>query len=89
MDEIWAAAAEHFREICGESLNKGELKSFEDVQKQIENSGKVNTSPSPEDSWETAKSVGLSSLKYLKMLVGAASQASSFVSLGAFHVYQT
>ncbi|KAK1480681.1 hypothetical protein CTAM01_14243 [Colletotrichum tamarilloi] len=83
MDEIWAAAAEHFREICGESLNKGELKSFEDVQKQIENSGKVNTSPSPEDSWETAKSVGLSSLKYLKMLVGAASQASSFIPIPA------
>ncbi|KAL2874784.1 hypothetical protein SGCOL_010038 [Colletotrichum sp. CLE4] len=83
MDEIWAAAAEHFREICGESLNKGELKSFEDVQKQIENSGNVNTSPSPEDSWETAKSVGLSSLKYLKMLVGAASQASSFIPIPA------
>ncbi|KXH50948.1 hypothetical protein CSAL01_04813 [Colletotrichum salicis] len=83
MDEIWAAAAEHFREICGESLNKGELKNFEDVQKQIENSGKVNTSPSTEDSWETAKSVGLSSLKYLKMLVGAASQASSFIPIPA------
>ncbi|OHE99024.1 hypothetical protein CORC01_05714 [Colletotrichum orchidophilum] len=85
MDEIWASAAEHFEKICGESLKKGEVKSFEDVQRQIENSGKAaaNTSQSPEDSWDTAKSVGLSSLKYLKMLVGAASQASSFIPIPA------
>ena len=81
MEEMWAAAAQAFESICGESLRKGDVKSFDDVQEKIENSGQMDfgIDAGPEDNWEKAKSVGLESLKYLKMLVGAASQASSFV----------
>lgn len=81
MKEIWDAAAKEFERICGESLQKGEVKSFDDVQKKIKSTGQVSNSADAEqiDKWEKAKSVGLLSLKYLKLLVGAASQASSFV----------
>jgi hypothetical protein len=81
MKEMWAAAAREFESICGESLQRGEVKSLDDVLRKIESSSKASSSTDAgPDKWDKAKSVGLKSLKYLKMLVGAASQASSFVS---------
>lgn len=81
MKEMWAAAGKAFESICGESLKNGEVKSFDDVQKKIETSSKAffGTDAGPKDHWELATTVGLESLKYLKVLVGAASQASSLV----------
>lgn len=81
MKEIWDAAAKEFEAICGESLQRGQIKSFEDVQKKIKSANQISNGADEEQNvkWEKAKSVGLQSLKYLKMLVGAASQASSFV----------
>ncbi|KAJ2993823.1 hypothetical protein NUW58_g1728 [Xylaria curta] len=83
LDEIWAEAAKAFESICDQSLKKGEVKSFDDVQKKIESSAKASygLDADQEDKWDRAKSVGLTSLKYLKMLVGAASQASEFLPL--------
>ncbi|UKZ83102.1 hypothetical protein TrVFT333_010905 [Trichoderma virens FT-333] len=82
MKEIWDAAAKEFESICGESLQKGQVRSFDDVQKKIKAAGQVSNSADEENvKWEKAKSVGLQSLKYLKMLVGAASQASSFIPI--------
>jgi hypothetical protein len=81
MSKMWAEAARAFESICGESLQKGEVKNFDDVQRKIESSSKASygLDAEQEDKWDKAKSMGLQSLKYLKMLVGAASQASSFV----------
>lgn len=81
LDEIWTEAAKQFQEICGESLQKGDVQSFDDVRRKIEN---VNKQPygagdDEQDKWDKAKSVGLQSLKYMRMLLGAASQASTFV----------
>ncbi|KAL7941231.1 hypothetical protein V8C42DRAFT_335700 [Trichoderma barbatum] len=83
MKEMWDAAAKEFESICGESLQKGQVKSFDDVQKKIKSSGQVSNGVDEEQNvkWEKAKSVGLQSLKYLRMLVGAASQASSFIPI--------
>ncbi|KAL7914155.1 hypothetical protein GGI35DRAFT_490457 [Trichoderma velutinum] len=83
MKEIWDAAAKEFEAICGESLQRGQIRSFEDVQKKIKSANQVSSSADEEQNvkWEKAKSVGLQSLKYLKMLVGAASQASSFIPI--------
>lgn len=75
MEEIWAAASRDFERVCGMSLKNGDVKSFDDVQRRIERSGNAET----EDNWDAAKSLGLKSLKFLKTLVGAASQASSLV----------
>lgn len=82
MEEMWAEAAKEFENICGKSLQKGDVMGFDDVQKKIEGGSMATyrTDPGQEDKWQKAKGVGLSSLRYLKMLVGAASQASSFVS---------
>jgi len=81
MEEMWAEAAKAFEKICGESLQQGDVRGFDDVQKKIEAAGEASygLDAGPEDKWEKAKSVGLKSLKYLKLLVGAASQASMFV----------
>ncbi|KAI8262200.1 hypothetical protein K4K53_012378 [Colletotrichum sp. SAR 10_77] len=83
MDKIWAEAAASFESICGESLRRGEVKSFEDVQRRIEKTcERASSSESkPEDKWDTAKTVGLKSLQYLKLLVGAAAQASSLIPI--------
>ncbi|EQB52262.1 NACHT and TPR domain-containing protein [Colletotrichum gloeosporioides Cg-14] len=83
MDKIWAEAAASFESICGESLRRGEVKSFEDVQRRIEKTcERASSSGSkPEDKWDTAKTVGLKSLQYLKLLVGAAAQASSLIPI--------
>ncbi|KAI8204433.1 hypothetical protein K4K52_004926 [Colletotrichum sp. SAR 10_76] len=40
-----------------------------------------STESKPEDKWDTAKTVGLKSLQYLKLLVGAAAQASSLIPI--------
>ncbi|KAJ0276743.1 hypothetical protein COL940_008100 [Colletotrichum noveboracense] len=83
MDKIWAEAAASFESICGESLKRGEVKSFEDVQRRIEKTCEraSNSESKPEDKWDTAKTVGLKSLQYLKLLVGAAAQASSLIPI--------
>ncbi|KAI8254190.1 hypothetical protein K4K58_006528 [Colletotrichum sp. SAR11_239] len=83
MDKIWAEAAASFESICGESLKRGEVKSFEDVQRRIEKTCERASGPEskPEDKWDTAKTVGLKSLQYLKLLVGAAAQASSLIPI--------
>ncbi|KAJ7898401.1 hypothetical protein B0H13DRAFT_2252255 [Mycena leptocephala] len=80
-----ARAAKAFESICGESVQKGDVKNFDDVQRKIESGSKASygLDAEQEDKWDKAKSVGLQSLKYLKMLVGAASQASSFVPIPA------
>ncbi|TEA15700.1 hypothetical protein C8034_v002212 [Colletotrichum sidae] len=83
MDEMWDEAARAFEEICGESLKRGGIRNFEDVQRRIESSGKESfkTNAAPEENWEMAKSVGLKSLKFLKLLVNTASQASSLIPI--------
>lgn len=82
LEDIWAEAAKRFQEICGESLQRGDVKTFDDVRKKIENVNKqpYGASDEQDDKWDKAKSVGLQSLKYMKMLLGAASQAAVFVS---------
>lgn len=77
MEEIWVKAEMEFERICGESLKDGEIKSFDDVKRKIENT-KVSYEE-PEDKWEKARNLGLRSLDLLKMLVGAASLAAQFV----------
>jgi len=81
MEEIWVEAARAFEEICGESLQRGDVKGFDDVRKKIEGASKPSfgNDAEQEGKWEKAKSAGLASLKYLKLLVGAASHASSLV----------
>ncbi|KAI3393281.1 hypothetical protein diail_4491 [Diaporthe ilicicola] len=81
LEGIWAEAAKQFQEICGEALLRGDVKSFDDVKKQIENVNKqpYGVSDEQDDKWDKAKSVGLQSLKYMKMLLGAASQAAVFI----------
>ncbi|KAJ0383400.1 hypothetical protein COL922a_010568 [Colletotrichum nupharicola] len=83
MDKIWTEAAASFESICGESLKRGEVRSFEDVQRRIEKTCEraSNSESKPEDKWDTAKTVGLKSLQYLKLLVGAAAQASSLIPI--------
>ena len=42
MKELWEEAANAFESICGNSLMKGEIRSFQDVEKKIESSGKAS-----------------------------------------------
>lgn len=81
MDELWIEATAAFEIICGESLQRGQVKSFEDVQAKIESGtyGSLQYVAEPQDKWDRAKSFGLQSLRCLKMLVGAASLATTFV----------
>jgi hypothetical protein len=81
MKEMWLEAARAFETICGKSLREGEVKSFESLQSKIESSCKASygIDADENDKWDKAKSVGLTSLKFLKMLLGAANQASSLV----------
>ncbi|KAL1610747.1 hypothetical protein SLS60_002417 [Paraconiothyrium brasiliense] len=85
METIWAKAQAAFEAICGESLKKGEVKSFKDVQSKIETTCDMALvdDPKPEDKWDVAKSAGLKSLQYMKILVGFASQASSLIPMPA------
>lgn len=80
MKDLWDKAAVAFERICGESLQRGDVKTFDDVRRKIEEGTKASyDTDEGEDKWEKAKSVGLKSLKFMKMLVGAASQASGVV----------
>lgn len=90
MTAIWDEAIDSFKNICGESLLRGDVKSFDDVQKKIESVSKVASGfdPEQEEKWDKAKRVGLESLKYLKMLVGVASKASSLVCCSTHHSQQ-
>ncbi|KAJ7619348.1 hypothetical protein FB45DRAFT_755212 [Roridomyces roridus] len=81
-EEMWDEAAKQFERICGESLMAGEIKSFGDLERKIGRDSKASYgSDEPQDKWEKAKSMGLQALKFLKLLVGAASQASSFIPI--------
>lgn len=79
MEKLWAEAAKSFEEICHESLQRGEITGFDQLKKKIEDSSKISDGFDEEGKgkWEKAKNVGLESLKYLRMLIGAASPASS------------
>lgn len=81
IDDLWDEAAKSFEEICGKSLQKGKVKSFDDVQRTIENNGQgiASGDSSHQAEWDTAKNIGLQSLKYLKLLVSVAAQGASFV----------
>ncbi|KAF7296015.1 putative neutral amino acid permease protein [Mycena kentingensis (nom. inval.)] len=79
--ELWQDAAQAFEKICGKSLQRGELKTFDDVQKKIEAISKTTFEEEPKEVGEKAKNAGLKLLKYLKMFVGAASQAAEFTPL--------
>lgn len=82
INDLWEEAAKAFEVICGHSLQKGSVKSFDDVQKTIEGNGPqgfANGDSSQQADWDKAKSVGLQSLKYLKLLVSVAAQGASFV----------
>lgn len=81
MTEMWAAAEKAFESICHESLQKGEVKGFDDVQRMIEKATTASYGIDAEerDKWKKARSVGFESLKYLKLLVVAASLATSTV----------
>lgn len=86
---IWDEAAENFKEICGESLLRGDVKSFDDVKEMIESSRTSRgLDPEQKEKWEKAKGVGLESLKYLKKLVVVATKASSFVCRSV-HCFQS
>ncbi|KAI8631209.1 hypothetical protein F5Y19DRAFT_425430 [Xylariaceae sp. FL1651] len=85
MNEMWIEAAKEFENICGESLQQGDVKNLDDVQRIIEHGSKAlyGNDVEQEDKWDKAKSIGLRSLKYLKTLVGVASQASSLLPFPA------
>ncbi len=42
MKVVWDAAAKAFEDICGHSLARGEVKSFDDVQQRIESSSEAS-----------------------------------------------
>ncbi|KAI0875166.1 hypothetical protein GGS24DRAFT_307538 [Hypoxylon argillaceum] len=86
MKEIWAEAAKSFEDICGKSLQNGDMRNFDDVRIKIESGDNAGTGDGPDPRWDKAKSMGLECLKYLKLLVGAASQASSLIPLPSFAV---
>ncbi|KAH7320618.1 hypothetical protein B0I35DRAFT_390482 [Stachybotrys elegans] len=85
MQELWAEAAKSFEDICGKSLQKGEIKKFDDVQKKIEEAGRTSNDSGggKEDKWDKARSVAFKSLGYLKLIAGAGLQAASFVPVPA------
>ncbi|KAL6907289.1 hypothetical protein GGI43DRAFT_257779 [Trichoderma evansii] len=84
MNQLWIEAAEYFKETCGESLQNGKIKGLDDVEKEIMSihmktaDGDGNQE---QDKWKKTKEIGLTSLKYLKMLVGAASSVAPFVPI--------
>ncbi|KAI1320310.1 hypothetical protein F5Y16DRAFT_417501 [Xylariaceae sp. FL0255] len=83
LDAIWDEAAWSFEEICGESLRNGTVKDFDDLQQQIERSNKrfANFDIAEQDKWDLAKRTGLKSLKYLRTLIGATVDATSFIPI--------
>ncbi|KAJ5016676.1 putative neutral amino acid permease protein [Colletotrichum sp. SAR 10_99] len=85
IQDMWKKAAIAFEEICNESLQNGEIRDFTDVQKKIEESGRASfdDKSEAEDKWKSARDAGLGALNYLKMLVGIASQAATFIPIPA------
>ncbi|KAI1341133.1 hypothetical protein F5Y15DRAFT_25371 [Xylariaceae sp. FL0016] len=83
MRKVWADAATAFEAICGESLQHGEVKSFEHVRSKIQDSGKASYDLEPDSAagWAKAKEVGLASLQGMKVLLGVASQASALLPI--------
>ncbi|KAJ4414461.1 hypothetical protein N0V82_007910 [Gnomoniopsis sp. IMI 355080] len=85
VQKLWEEAAEDFRKICGESLNRGDIKTFEDVRTTIEamggEGGNASSDAAHSDDWrEKTKSVGLQCLHYLSVLVPAPQAAVTMVS---------
>ncbi|KFY11729.1 hypothetical protein V492_04296 [Pseudogymnoascus sp. VKM F-4246] len=83
MEKMWDEAEGEFEKICSKSLKRGDVKGFDDVRRMIEGSTTASYGDDAEqkDKWEKAKNVGLESLKYLKLIVGAASLASSAIPI--------
>jgi hypothetical protein len=86
MSSMWSDAGEAFEKICGLSLTRGDIKNFDDVERMIEGLSAASYGfDTARDDGKRAKArrAGLNVLKYLKMLVSAASHASSFVGAKA------
>ncbi|KAJ7256871.1 hypothetical protein B0H12DRAFT_1284136 [Mycena haematopus] len=81
--ELWEEAAKDFERICGQSLQKGEVKNFDDLQRKIESAGhlKATVDEGKEGKQEKAKRLGLKLLTYLKLLVEVATQGSSLIPI--------
>lgn len=85
MDDIWDEAAEEFKKICKKALHfkegdpKYKLRTFDDVQKRIEDAGKGVYEPEEiqKGTGKKTREVALRSLSLLKMLVGAAAEVAS------------
>ncbi|KAJ7619352.1 hypothetical protein FB45DRAFT_156829 [Roridomyces roridus] len=77
---MWAQAAQEFEDICGASLTKSEIPSFDDVLNKIATQA---SDAGPKDKWAKPKKLGLEVLKGTKTLVDAASLASSAIPLPA------
>ncbi|KAJ7228129.1 hypothetical protein B0H12DRAFT_1030126 [Mycena haematopus] len=83
VNELWEEAAKDFEIICGQSLQKGEVKNFDDLQRKIESAGslKATVDDGKEGKQEKAKKLGLKLLKYMKLLVEVANDASSLIPI--------
>ncbi|KAJ7678125.1 hypothetical protein DFH06DRAFT_1422671, partial [Mycena polygramma] len=80
--EMWEDAAKAFESTCGQSLLKGEVKNFDDLQKKIESTRDLEASLDDEGKkgiQEKTKKLGLELLKYLRVLVEVATEASSLI----------
>lgn len=78
--ELWDQAAADFETICGKSLRQGRVKTFDDVKRIIEKDRSTTSHDAvQQDGWEKAKSVGLKTLKCLKLLANVAAQGASLV----------
>ncbi|KAI0161747.1 hypothetical protein GGR52DRAFT_138239 [Hypoxylon sp. FL1284] len=74
----WIGAAKAFRDICDKSLVRDDVNGFDDVlniMDRVENASHGNAKR--EGMWQKIKDFGLHSLKLLKILIGAATQAAS------------
>ncbi|KAK8036073.1 hypothetical protein PG993_008687, partial [Apiospora rasikravindrae] len=83
---IWEAAEAKFKDLTGKSLQSGPIKTFDALRLEIE----ARSRPSSGDDesavdgkWDKAKfkSAGLEVLKWVKILVGAAVQASAVLPI--------
>ncbi|KAH8880886.1 hypothetical protein GQ53DRAFT_736167 [Thozetella sp. PMI_491] len=82
ISEMWADAQVEFERLSRKPLDRGPLKSFEDVQAEIELRGDPGYSDdNKKDGWDRTKSVGLKVLHCLKLLAGVATQVSAEVCL--------
>ncbi|UZP40549.1 hypothetical protein NXS19_008365 [Fusarium pseudograminearum] len=78
-DDLWDKAAKYFEDVCGKSLRDGNIRTFDDVEKQIEKQNQLysDSDDKSKNRWEKTKGMGLETLKYLRALLGVASSASS------------